>query len=116
MRILLSLMFSMLLFLQARLWFSDEGMREVWRLESQISERTIENHRLAIRNSALEGEVFNLKEGVEAAEERARTDLGMIAEDETFYMVIRQETQSNNLEKKNMNTPLLMPISSMMEE
>ena len=78
MRILLSLMLSILLFLQARLWLSDEGMHEVWRLESQIAERTIENHRLAIRNSALEGEVFNLKEGVEAAEERARTDLGMI--------------------------------------
>ena len=48
MRILLSLMLSILLFLQARLWLSDEGMHEVWRLESQIAERTIENHRLAI--------------------------------------------------------------------
>ena len=116
MRILLSLMLSILLFLQARLWLSDEGMNEVWRLESQIAERTIENHRLAIRNSALEGEVFNLKEGVEAAEERARTDLGMIAEGETFYMVIRKETQSESLEKQNVNTPFSMPISSVMVE
>lgn len=116
MRILLTLMLSTLLLLQAKLWLSDEGMSEVWRLEVQIAERTVENHRLAIRNSALEGEVFNLKEGVEAAEERARTDLGMIAEGETFYMVVRQKAQSNNSQKKILNSTLLTPISSLMVE
>ncbi|MBH97727.1 MAG: cell division protein FtsB [Rhodospirillaceae bacterium] len=76
-----------LILLQAMLWLSDNGMQKVWSLESQIAERTAENHQLALRNAALEGEVENLKLGVEAAEERARTDLGMIARGETFFVV-----------------------------
>ena len=112
MRILLALMLSTLLLLQARLWLSDEGMSEVWRLEVQIAERTEENHQLAIRNAVLEGEAINLKEGVEAAEERARTDLGMIAEGETFYMVARRGPQMNQSQKQSLTSSFSAPISS----
>jgi cell division protein FtsB len=110
MRILLTLMLSILFLLQARLWLSDEGMSEVWKLEAQLSERTEENHQLAIRNAVLEGEVVNLKEGIEAAEERARTDLGMIAEGETFYMVARPSSQINQSQGQNLSSsfPALM--------
>jgi len=87
MRILLLSLVAILVLVQARLWLSDEGLREVWRLQAQVAERTGENRLLAARNTALEGEVTDLKQGLAAAEERARTDLGMIAEGETFYQI-----------------------------
>jgi cell division protein FtsB len=46
------------------------------------------NESLRIRNAALDAEVVNLKQGRDAAEERARTDLGMIGKQETFYQVV----------------------------
>lgn len=73
--------------LQARLWVSNGGLREVWRLEADVSRRTDENNRLEARNSALEAEVRDLKQGLAAAEERARTELGMIHAGETFYQI-----------------------------
>lgn len=87
MRILLLLLVVCLGLVQARLWSSDDGLREVWRLEDLIAERTLENRELSARNAALEGEVQDLKQGLAAAEERARADLGMIAEGETFYQI-----------------------------
>lgn len=73
--------------LQARLWLSNGGLREVWRLETEVARRAEDNSRLATRNSALEAEVRDLKQGLAAAEERARTELGMIHADETFYQI-----------------------------
>jgi cell division protein FtsB len=76
-----------LVLLQARLWLSNGGLREVWRLETEVARRMEDNGRLAARNSALEAEVRDLKQGLAAAEERARTDLGMIHSGETFYQI-----------------------------
>ena len=87
MRILLLLLVVCLGVVQARLWSPDDGLREVWRLKDLIAERTRENGDLAARNAALEGEVQDLKQGLAAAEERARADLGMIAEGESFYQI-----------------------------
>ncbi len=84
--LLVSLMLAFLL-LQGRLWLSGDGIREVRRLDAQVLARTEENNLLAARNSALEAEVQNLKQGLAAAEERARTELGMVATDETFYLI-----------------------------
>ena len=87
MRILLLLLVICLGVVQARLWSPDDGLREVWRLKDLIAERTRDNRELAARNAALEGEGQDLKQGLAAAEERARADLGMIAEGETFYQI-----------------------------
>ena len=87
MRLLLFSLTLILVLLQGRLWFSDEGTREVWRLDNEVLARSDENRSLAARNSALEAEVLNLKQELAAAEERARTDLGMIAEGETFFQI-----------------------------
>ena len=56
-------------------------------LTAEVNRRSEENGRLAVRNPALEAEVADLKEGIAAAEERARTELGMIQDGETFYQV-----------------------------
>jgi cell division protein FtsB len=87
MRLLIVVLTVVLALLQARLWLSNGGLREVWRLETEVARRVEENQRLAARNSALEAEVRDLKQGLAAAEERARTELGMIRAGETFYQI-----------------------------
>ncbi len=74
--------------LQAALWFSDDGFRKTRKLRTAVTEQLHLNDSLRGRNAALDAEVINLKEGVDAAEERARTDLGMIGRHETFYQVV----------------------------
>jgi cell division protein FtsB len=76
-----------LVLLQFRLWVSDSGMREVWQLEAQVEAQSAENAGFAARNAALEAEVLDLKQGLDAVEERARAELGMVKRDETFYQI-----------------------------
>ncbi|MEE8238060.1 MAG: cell division protein FtsB [Gammaproteobacteria bacterium] len=87
MRLLVLALVLVLVLLQGRLWLSNDGLRKVWLLDSQVLERSEENRGLATRNAALEAEVLDLKQGLAAVEERARTELGMIAEGETFFQV-----------------------------
>ena len=74
--------------MQANLWLSDDGYRKTRELQQAVASQRQQNKSLKERNVALEAEVFNLKNGREAAEERARTDLGLIGRKETFYQVI----------------------------
>ena len=74
--------------LQAKLWFSDDGYRKTIKLRAAVAEQRELNESLKARNASLDAEVINLKQGRDAAEERARTDLGMIGETETFYQVV----------------------------
>lgn len=74
--------------LQAELWFSDDGYRKTLKLRAAVAEQRALNDALRERNASLDAEVINLKQGRDAAEERARTDLGMIGERETFYQVV----------------------------
>ncbi len=74
--------------LQAELWFSDDGYRKTMGLHEAVTEQRALNDSLRERNSSLDAEVINLKQGRDAAEERARTDLGMIGKQETFYQVV----------------------------
>ncbi|MEE4185276.1 MAG: cell division protein FtsB [Gammaproteobacteria bacterium] len=90
-RLLLLGLAVMLLYLQARLWLSDEGWSDVLRLRSSVAEQQQENARLAERNRQLRAEVGDLKGGFSAIEERARADLGMIAEQESFYLLVPDE-------------------------
>jgi cell division protein FtsB len=87
-RIVAGLMFAAVLALQYRLWVSPNGMRDVWRTERAIEAQAAENGRLRERNTTLAAEVRDLKEGRAAIEERARTDLGMIGTNETFFQVV----------------------------
>ncbi len=76
------------LLLQYRVWFSEDGVHEVARLNQAVATQQAENEALAERNKQLAAEVRDLKTGMEALEERARSDLGMIARNETFYQVV----------------------------
>ena len=83
------------LLLQYRLWLSADGVRELARLEEAVSEQRTENDALKNRNAQLAAEVRDLKKGVTALEERARSDLGMIASNETFYQVVPPHTDTD---------------------
>src|SRR5215475_4505555 len=74
--------------LQYRIWLSEDGVRELRRLEGSVATQRAENDQLVERNRQLAAEVRDLKNGMQALEERARSDLGMIASSETFYQVV----------------------------
>jgi cell division protein FtsB len=77
-----------LILLQYRIWISDNGVRQVERLRQTVAAQQAEDAQLAERNRQLAAEVRDLKTGMDALEERARSDLGMIGRNETFYQVV----------------------------
>jgi cell division protein FtsB len=81
-----------LVMLQYRLWISEQGVREVSRLKEALAAQLSENRDEAQRNRQLGAEVTDLKEGMSALEERARSELGMIGNSETFYQVVTPST------------------------
>lgn len=74
--------------LQLRLWIGEGSLADIWRLQGEIKRQEQENYLTAERNKRLQAEVKNLKGGLDAVEERARTQLGMVKEDETFFLII----------------------------
>jgi cell division protein FtsB len=92
MRIFVLALAVIMVLLQYRLWVSDQGIREVWRLKSAIEAQRGENGELTERNSQLAAEVTDLKGGMAALEERARSELGMVASNETFYQIVTPAT------------------------
>ncbi len=88
MKILLSALAVVFFSLQYQLWLGDDSVRSLNMLEEELDAQRAVNEDLAARNRSLEIEVVDLKNGLEAVEERARSELGMIGEDETFYLII----------------------------
>ena len=74
--------------MQGQLWLSADGYRKTRDLRTAVAGQREQNRELRERNTALEAEVLNLKNSREAAEERARSDLGLIGRAETFYQVV----------------------------
>lgn len=74
--------------LQYRLWVGEGSLAEVRGLKSKIVSQQQQNRQLLERNDILKAEVADLKQGLEAVEERARMELGMIGEGETFYQMV----------------------------
>jgi cell division protein FtsB len=87
-KILAYVLVALLAGLQYPLWIGKGGWLRVWELDRQLAQQRAGNARLQARNDALEAEVVDLKQGLEAIEERARLELGMIRKDETFYQVV----------------------------
>ena len=92
MRIFAAILAIALILLQGRLWLSDRGLREVSGLNAAVDAQRALNHSQVDRNRQLGAEVANLKGGLTALEERARSELGMVAASETFYQVVRANT------------------------
>jgi cell division protein FtsB len=88
MKILLTSLAIILLSLQFQLWLGEGSLRSLSLLESELADQQAANADLQARNRLLEIEVVDLKNGLEAVEERARSELGMIGDDEVFYLII----------------------------
>jgi cell division protein FtsB len=82
------LMLIVLAALQYRLWTGHGSLPDVWQLDQLREAQAAENRELEERNRSLAAEVLDLKDGLGAVEERARSEMGMIAEGETFYQII----------------------------
>ena len=79
---------AVIVLLQYRLWLSADGVSELSRLDQAVERQKAENAELEERNEQLMAEVADLKSGMAAIEERARSELGMIGRNETFYQVV----------------------------
>jgi cell division protein FtsB len=82
------ILFLVLVGLQVKLWSGNGSMREVDGLRVQVKKQTDENARLLQRNQAMAADVLDLKNGDQAIEARARTELGLIKPGEVFYQVV----------------------------
>lgn len=86
----IALVLTLMLFsLQYKLWAGEGSFVSLWQLGSKIESQVLANNKIRKRNQVLEAEVKDLKIGMNAIEERARIELGMIKQGETFYQVIR---------------------------
>jgi cell division protein FtsB len=73
--------------LQYPLWLGQGGWLKVWEYDRQLQQQKEVTRKLEIRNAGLDAEVRDLKQGYDAIEERARFELGMVRQDETFVQI-----------------------------
>jgi len=88
-KLLLAFLIIIFCALQYRVWFGSGSAQEVWRLREETKSKSAELQKLQSRNEVLRAEVEDLKRGLDAIEERARAELGMVSRDETFYQFVR---------------------------
>jgi cell division protein FtsB len=99
MRWLVWLLVVLFVLLQYKLWVSDGGVPSVLQLQQDVQQQQQVKQQLQERNAALQAEVEDLKQGLDAIEERARSELGMVRKDEQFYQIINKPPA----EKQNAN-------------
>lgn len=102
MKVIITILVVLLLYFQFKLWIGDGGIPDVMHVQSEVDNAKVTQNKLQERNKALAAEVHDLKQGLDAIEERARNELGMIRNDETFYQIIKPiETKT---EKKSLSS------------
>ena len=93
MKILSLVLAILIVLLQYPLWLGKGGWFKVWEVDQQITAQHETNRKLQMRNATLDAEVRDLKQGYEAIEERARSELGMIRQDEIFFHVLEDSSK-----------------------
>ncbi|PCJ85130.1 MAG: cell division protein FtsB [Thiotrichaceae bacterium] len=91
MKIIALVLLILFIWLQYKIWLQDGGIPEVIQLQEEVEEVKIEVQKLRDRNLSLDAEVKDLKKGLDAIEERARSEMGMIKQGEIYYQVIEPE-------------------------
>jgi cell division protein FtsB len=89
-RILGGVLAALIVLVQVPLWLGKGGWLRVWEVDRQLDTQRSRNVELQARNRSLEAEVLDLKQGVDALEERARYELGMIKSDEVFFQIVEK--------------------------
>jgi cell division protein FtsB len=87
-KILGGLLAALIVLIQYPLWLGKGGWLRVWEVDRQLEAQRGRNGQLQVRNQSLDAEVLDLKQGVDALEERARYELGMIKSDEVFFQIV----------------------------
>ena len=90
MRWLILLLLILLAALQYKLWFADGGVQQVKDLHAQVQDQKAKNEELKKQNDQLRAEVKDLKQGSDAADERARNELGMVQKNEQYYQIVQE--------------------------
>ena len=93
MRIVSGILLVFLVLLQYRLWFGKNSVPDYIALKDEVARQQLDNNKLKQRNKLLYADTDDLKSGLEAIEERARKELGMIKEEETFFRIIPSHKQ-----------------------
>ena len=88
MRLITLVLAALIVAIQYPLWLGKGSWLRVWEVDQQIRAQRALNEGLQARNTALDAEVRDLKQGLEAIEERARSELGMIRQDEIFFQLV----------------------------
>ncbi len=88
MRLLIVILIIVFITLQYRLWFGDGSLSEVVQLSKELELQKQRLQELEERNRILEAQVLDLQNGFDAYEEKARSDLGMIKKEETFFQIV----------------------------
>ena len=88
MKILAAVLVALVVLVQFPLWLGKGGWLRVWDLDRQVQAQKDQNARVQKRNAVLDAEVRDLKQGLEAVEERARYELGMVKQDEVFFQIV----------------------------
>lgn len=108
----LTLLFVILIaLLQYPLWLGKGSWLRVWDLSRQLATQQEKNSALKARNETLDAEVRDLKSGRAAIEERARSELGMIKQDEVFYQVLDNSAHTQSVQSPNQSAILSQTTS-----
>ena len=91
MKLLAFTLLLLIALMQYPLWFGKASWKKVWQVEQDVTAVRENNLDLQNRNNMLEAEVSDLKQGLEAIEERARSDLGMTKQDEILFQIVRNK-------------------------
>lgn len=96
MRLASGILLVFLVLLQYRLWFGKNSVPDYLALEDEVARQQFDNDKLRQRNKLLYADTDDLKSGIEAIEERARNELGMIKDGETFFRIIPNDNADKN--------------------
>ena len=90
MKILAGILGALIVAIQFPLWLGKGGWLRVWELDQQVAAQRAQNAKLEARNAGIAAEVRDLKQGLEAIEERARYELGLVRPDEVFFQTVEK--------------------------
>lgn len=97
MKKIIVILIVLLVLLQYKIWLGDGGIPKILQLQEEVDTVQTQVDKLKERNQALDAEVNDLKKGLDAIEERARSELGMIGKDEIYYQVIDKKPAAQQL-------------------
>jgi cell division protein FtsB len=92
-KVLTLILIALIALLQYPLWLGKGSWLKVWEIDQQVTRQHESNRKLQMRNAALDAEVRDLKQGLEAIEERARNELGMIKQNEIFFHIVNEKNE-----------------------